>query len=113
MKNLKLNINFFVTSLLSLTLLSIFTSCNKESQLKSPDGKIAVICSLNENKEAVYSITRANEAVILPSKLGIIMSDTDFSKDLKINSISKIKRVSYTYEMVQGKRKECQYEGNE
>jgi alpha-glucosidase len=113
MKNLKLNINFFVASLVSLSLLLIFPSCNKESQLKSPDGKIAVVCSLNENKEAVYSITSANEAVILPSKLGIIMNDADFSKDLKFVGVSKIMSISNSYQMIQGKRKDCQYIGNE
>jgi hypothetical protein len=111
MKNLKLNVNSI--PIIFLSLLLIFTSCNKKDILLSPDRKIIVTCNLNEKNEAVYSVTCANEAVILPSKLGIIMSDADFSKDLKISSISKINDVWDSYQMIQGKRKQCLYTGNE
>jgi alpha-glucosidase len=111
MKNRKLEISS--TTFILLGLLFVFTSCNKNDLLSSPDKKILVTCNLNENKEVVYSVTVANEAVILPSKLGIIMRDADFSRNLNISSVSEIKGVSYSYQMIQGKRKNCRYSGNE
>lgn len=113
MRNLIRNICSIVTAIIFLSLLLIFTSCNNELKLSSPDGKIIVTCNLNGNKEVEYSVTSANEMVILPSKLGIIRSDADFSKDLKFAGASKILRISDSYQMIQGKRKDCQYTGNE
>lgn len=109
MKNLKQHCNL----LAFFSLLIVFISCTSEKKLTSPDGRITVTCDLNGNKEIEYSVTCANEKVILPSKMGVVMSDADFSKEMKVSSISKIKEVSYFYQMIQGKRKECSYTGNE
>jgi hypothetical protein len=81
--------------------------------MTSPDKQISVTCTINEKGEAVYTVTRNGEVVILPSKLGVIMDTDDFSKALKLLSVSETKQVNFSYTMNHGKKKESIYSGNE
>jgi hypothetical protein len=109
--------NQCLTSLFALFCLivsvGLMTSCQTKTSLTSPDKQISVTCTINEKGEAVYAVTRNGEVVILPSKLGVIMDTDDFSKTLKLLSVSETKPVNLSYTMIQGKKKECTYSGNE
>jgi len=113
MKNQIWKIKSIATAIIFLALILILVSCKNDVKLSSPDGKITVTCNLNDKNEVVYSVARLNEEVILPSKLGVVMSNSDFTKELKLLAISTIKSISDSYQMIQGKQKDCQYTGNE
>lgn len=99
---------------LLLIILTVFAgSCKNDAPLTSPNGELLVTCSLNSKNEIEYSVSKGTEAIILPSKLGVVMQHSDFSKNMVLLKTSKIKRVTDTYEMIQGKRKINHYTGNE
>jgi hypothetical protein len=87
-------------------------SCGKRYVLKSPDKKISVYFHMNADGEAYYSIKHGNVKILDRSKLGIIMEDADFSKQLTLDSISPVEGISDTYELLHGKKKLCSYTGN-
>ena len=84
----------------------------KEYQINSPDEKIAVFFQLSENKNAYYRIEHTGTIVLQQSKLGIIREDGDFSKNLSLSSVSDVEKIQNSYDMLQGKRSRCYYEGN-
>ena len=110
---MKLNPKSFYFLALSLILISISVSCSKVNSLTSPDGTIKVVCEIDAANEIIYHVTKNGEEVILPSKLGIIMKDSDFSRNMKIESVSNTKSVSVDYQLLYGKQKNCSYKGNE
>jgi len=81
-------------------------------EIKSPDAKITVNFWLLPSGEPVYSVAHSGELVILPSKLGIVRSDENFSTGLKIDSASAVKLISDQYTLLHGKRINCSYTGN-
>ena len=103
MKKFKPTFIFYFISIFT-GLVLLFSGCSQQTELSSPDGSILVTCRVNEEQEAFYAITKDNQVIILPSKLGVIMEDNDFSQNLKLLSTSKIKAVTDTYEMTQGKK---------
>ncbi len=110
---MKSNIKPFFLTTLTFVLMSLSFSCSNDNKLSSPDGSINVACYLNDQGHLVYNIKKDAQDVVLPSRLGIIMEDSDFSSDLKLESTSKIKVVSDNYQLLYGKTKDCSYEGNE
>ncbi len=110
---MKLNIKSYNLSALLVFMISVCISCSKVNNLTSPDGTIKVVCKIDAANEIVYNISKNGENVILPSKLGIVMKDSDFSKNMKIESVSNIRSVSDNYQLLYGKQKDCSYKGNE
>ena len=110
---MKLNTKSFYFLALSLIMISISVSCSKVNRLSSPDGTIKVVCETDAANGIVYHVYKNGEKVILPSKLGIIMKDSDFSNNMKIESVSGISSVSDNYQLLYGKQKNCSYKGNE
>ncbi len=80
--------------------------------VKSPNGKIAVTFSITPEGIPVYTVSYSGAVVLRQSKLGIVRSDADFSKDLKLISASDEKQVSENYKMLYGKRLDRRYAGN-
>jgi hypothetical protein len=102
---MKLNIKSYNLSALLVFMISVCISCSKVNNLTSPDGTIKVVCKIDAANEIVYNISKNGENVILPSKLGIVMKDSDFSKNMKIESVSNIRSVSDNYQLLYGKKK--------
>lgn len=98
---------------ITIALFLFFYSCNNMTSLTSPDGTIKVVCKIDPANKIIYHVTKDGENVILPSQLGIVMKDSDFSGNMKIESVSKIKSVSDDYQLSYGKQKNCSYKGNE
>lgn len=113
MKNYKfLNVVKFIFSITVFGLIS--ASCSQTpKKLTSPDGSLIVNCVITDKQEIVYSIKKDNQDVILPSQLGVIMDDQNFAKNLQLKKQSKIITVSENYEMVQGKKRNCNYNANQ
>jgi len=91
-----------------------FISCTqnclavKECVINSPDGKIAAYFRVDDGN-AYYRVEFSGTAVLDESKLGLIREDEDFSKNLSLESISKIELVKNDYEMLHGKKRLCSY----
>ena len=82
-------------------------------KLSSPDGKIGLQVKLLNDGAPVYSIDFKGNQILGESSLGIKLTDDDFTKGLRMESVSEIKSITDKYELISGKRKECFYKGNE
>lgn len=84
-----------------------------DAQVVSPNGELRVELSLNDLGQVSYQISRAGKAVLLPSALGMDLSDAQFSRDLQWREISTLKLVEDRYSMLQGKRLDIEYRAHE
>lgn len=105
-----LALGFFI---LTLSLFSCKTETERTFTLESPDKRISLQFFLSEDQLAYYSVKYEDSVVLEPSKLGVIMEDDDFVKNLKVEKISTPTLVEESYEMVQGKRKNRTYRAQE
>jgi len=80
--------------------------------VKSPNQKISVAFWLTAQGEALYSVSHSGALVLKESKLGIVRSDGDFSKNLSLDSVSSETTVSENYTLHHGKRRQCSYSAN-
>ena len=79
----------------TIFILSLLFSCNSSQDfIKSPDSKIEL--NIHEkNGSLFYSVEKNNKIVLNKSILGILLKNNlDFSKDIKIDKISKLKNYS-------------------
>lgn len=82
-------------------------------EIKSPDGNITFLIRLTPNGAPVYSIDFKGQQVLGESALGLKLEDADFTKGLKIDSVSDSKPIHDEYSILSGKRKNCVYNGLE
>jgi hypothetical protein len=80
--------------------------------LLSPDKQVSASVSMISG-EAIYTVFRNDNSLLLPSKLGVVREDADFSKNLKLLSTDKVRRIKESYSLPGGKRTNCTYEANE
>ena len=110
--------------LLAFLLLSVYscspktsgqlTEANKDKfTTPSPDKNITVRFSLSDDKRAFYAISHHDTLVLQPSKLGVVMEDADFSKDLQLESVSEVEQVQDSYHIAHGKRLDNTYKANQ
>ncbi|WP_375437566.1 glycoside hydrolase family 97 catalytic domain-containing protein [uncultured Hymenobacter sp.] len=100
-------------ALLLVSLTSLADKPRPQDQLlSSPDKQLGASVSVVAG-EASYSIYRGGNRLLLPSKLGVVREDADFSKNLKLLSTDKVRRVTERYSLPGGKRTNCVYEANE
>lgn len=98
---------------LILLVLTGLCSCQSNNNtVSSPDGKITVAFSLRSG-EPVYSVYKNDTLLLDTSQLGMVMRDEVFSKNLELVSTSEDKLVRDDFVMLQGKRRNVQYEANE
>ena len=77
--------------------------CKAQSyKITSPDKNINVTCNPTE---ALYNISYKGNSVLKNSKLGLIRNDEDFSKDLKVISVSAASTVNDNYTTLNAKKK--------
>ena len=91
-------------------------SKNNAFTLSSPDGKTSVTLTLQSVKGGLnpsYSVNCRGKQAILPSALGIDRDDQDFTDDMKLVSVSGVKRIDETYSLKSGKKVEVQNLANE
>lgn len=84
----------------------------KEIQFENPSNSIQVIFELNDQKSPVYMVMHQNKKVLDTSNLGLVRKDGDFSKQLKIVSVTGPEAVSDSYTMQQGKQSNIKYAAN-
>lgn len=81
-------------------------------QIASPDERIKVEVSLNDEGAPRYTITLAGKQVLQESKLGVVREDADFSRGLRILAVSPVEKVSDDYELLTSKRRLHSYRAN-
>ncbi len=77
--------------------------------IQSPDGKLAVEFLLNDSGAPGYTVTREGKTVLEKSRLGLVREDADFTKGLKLESVSRAKRVTDRYEILTAKQRHNEY----
>ena len=52
--------------------------------LSSPDGQLQVDVSVNDRQQLVYTVQRAGQPVLLPSRLGLVLEQGDYANGLTL-----------------------------
>jgi alpha-glucosidase len=96
--------------ILYFTLMSLSSFAQSTYTVSSPDKKIV----LTYNAEKIsYTIAYDGKTVLRESKLGVVRSDEDFSKNLKIVRVSAPTSISDSYTMLNAKKKNITYKANQ
>lgn len=81
--------------------------------LNSPDGQLQVDVSVNAEQQLVYTVQRAGQPVLLPSRLGLVLEQGDFANGLKLVATSPVKAHREQYTLAAGKKSSIDYRANE
>ncbi|MBN1796079.1 MAG: glycoside hydrolase family 97 catalytic domain-containing protein [Sedimentisphaerales bacterium] len=81
-------------------------------QAKSPNKELKLDFQLKEGRP-VYSVKLGKDVILEDSSLGLVRSDSDFTHDLEVTDISKIKAVSQEYSLLHGKRSNIKHKANQ
>jgi hypothetical protein len=100
-------------ALLALLMASCSGGSKTADTLASPNSKLTVDFGVNKKQQAWYLVKRNNTVVIDTSSLGLVRKDADFSKELKVTDISGSEKVSDSYTMLTGKKKDITYTANQ
>ncbi|XHS78669.1 glycoside hydrolase family 97 catalytic domain-containing protein [Burkholderiaceae bacterium UC74_6] len=97
-----------------LTLASLLFAVPALAQaLSSPDGKLQVDVSVNDQQQLVYAVQRAGLPVLLASRLGLVLEQGDFANGLRLDASSPVKLHREHYPLAAGKRAQIDYLANE
>ncbi len=102
------------TLLVILSILSMAASCDGDIyKVTSPDGEITAEFMISQGGFAGYRVYHSDSLVIDLSALGLVREDEDFSRNLKLKSVSTQTRISESYEMLHGKKRNLSYNANQ
>lgn len=93
--------------------MAFFISCSAETDtVMSPDGTIELIFEMSNGRPGYY-VTHHGSTVLGESRLGLILNDVDFSKDMSLERVSNQKMVKEEYTLQHGKQREISYTAQE
>ncbi|QNA42754.1 glycoside hydrolase family 97 protein [Lacibacter sediminis] len=99
--------------LIAFLFLSFFhTSAVAQVGITSPDKKITVQVSVNNEGAIKYSVRYMEQEVLRSSSLGLTTSTVDFSKGNNLLRATPVQQVNDTYMMVYAKKKQSNYTAN-
>lgn len=101
----------FLNTLAGMLLLIAACSNRQDLNISSPDGSLRVQLEPAEG-QLHYHITRNGDTVLRDSRLGLAREDGDFSRGLRLVSVSEAEPVSDTYRLLSFKQKENTYKAN-
>lgn len=84
----------------------------REPFLSSPNGRIDVRLDLDSDGAPRYTVERDGRQMLLPSRLGLVREDADFSRGLTLSRQSRIEHVTDEYSLLTGKRRLNRYTAN-
>jgi hypothetical protein len=113
MIKIKIVLQLLSVFILTIPILLNCTMKTNDLTITSPNNKIAINISFNENNALRFDIYYGEKQILQQSKLGIIRRDADFVNGLKMLSVSKSKRIIDKYSMLHGKKKVCSYLANQ
>ncbi len=111
MDNIKMKGVVFIM-LLNTLWLHACSAQQREYRIDSPDGRISVCFWLSEDNIPLYRIEYSGTTILEKSRLGVIREDDDFSQNMSVDTVSDVEKVKMDYDMLQGKKHHCSYEGN-
>ncbi|PRY48597.1 glycosyl hydrolase family 97 [Arcticibacter pallidicorallinus] len=85
----------------------------KSYKITSPNERITATFTLNANGEPSYTISRNQVQALESSKLGLVRTDGDYSRNLKLVSASRLEGIAGQYETLVGKRRVNRYSANQ
>jgi alpha-glucosidase len=100
------------TILITSAAAGLLISCKPSENMTvaGPDGNISVSLHITDSGEIFYDALCKGSPVLLHSRLGITMDDADFTSGLSLQSISPVEKISGSYALLHGKKKEASYE---
>ena len=94
--------------------LFIFLSQNLIAQtLTSPNRRLTVSVGISDSATAFYTVLLNGKEVMGKSRLGLQTDSADFSKGLKLGTISLVATVKSNYHMYSAKKENCSYVANQ
>lgn len=81
-------------------------------EMVSPDRQLKVTLTSGADRSYAYSITYGGKTVLEPSRLGVIRTDGDFTRDLYLLQAEKPAKVTDEYETLNAKKHKIKYEAN-
>ncbi len=82
------------------------------TQFQSPDESVKLSVFLSASGEIQYSVQRAGIDIIQPSALGISMKGHDFTRNMKVEAISKPEQIEDRYQTTNAKKSSILYQAN-
>ena len=80
--------------------------------LSSPDGQLQGAVQVNAQQQLVYTVQRAGEPVLQPSRLGLVLAHGDFAHGLALAATSPVRLHRERYTLV-GKKRQVEVRANE
>jgi alpha-glucosidase len=80
--------------------------------LTSPNGRIEVGFSVDATGAPRYDVRLDGKPILMPSRLGLVRNDADFSSRMELVGEAPIERVTDDYEMLTSKRRLNRYRAN-
>ena len=85
----------------------------KSFKIASPNEKIVLTFNVSVSGEPSYAISRNNVQVLESSKLGLVRADGDYSRNLRLLSVSGLEGIAGQYETLVGKRRVNRYSAHQ
>lgn len=102
--------------LLALTLILPFTAPASEPSenmnTSSPDGRLSLEFTLHQAGVPRYLVRLGQKPILRPARLGLVREDSDFSKGLRLLSLSEVETVEESYQILTAKRRQNLYHAN-
>lgn len=87
-------------------------SGQRPASVESPNGRLRVEFSLDAGGVPRYAVLLDGRPVLRPSRLGLVRDDADFSRGLRLLSVSRAEAVRDRYEILTAKRRLNDYRAN-
>lgn len=104
------NIGYLVCSLILAALMQSCEKAVRQWEVTSPDDRIRFVVNMEKQGEDnlfFYSVYYHDSLVVESSRLGIVRDDCDFSKNVKLLSVSAVKEIKEEYQLKAGKQLDC------
>ncbi|MBB6095463.1 hypothetical protein HNQ60_004353 [Povalibacter uvarum] len=82
------------------------------TRITSPDGRVVAVFDVSTEGSPRYSIELAGKPLLQSSKLGLVRDDADFTRALRLTSVSASESVVDRYELLTSKRRLNEYRAN-
>jgi len=80
--------------------------------VSSPGGRISVLFGIDGAGVPRYSVQQDGKPVLMPSRLGVVREDADFSKGLSLSNESAMEPMTDDYQLLTIKRRSNHYSAN-
>lgn len=106
-------LSFLFTSMAFAIELNTMNSISSENSVTSPDGSIKLTVSIDKKSVIRYQIFKNHQVVLLPSQLGLTLSDRQFHSNIVNITSNAITQVDDEYDLFSGKKNHIRYLANE